>query len=125
MTDIQPTLDGFFAGREQARALFEMVRVELEALGPTEVRVSKSQVALRHGHNVAVVWTPDRYRKSTAPLVLTVSLRRRDTSSRWREVVPVSGGRYTHHLELRSPDDVDQEVRGWLAEAWAIAEGMR
>lgn len=125
MTETPLTLDVFFAGREHARALFETVLAELETFGPTEVRVSKSQVALRHGHNVAVVWTPDRYGKSTAPLVLTVSLRRRDTSPRWKEVVPVSSGRYTHHLELRSADGVDDEVRGWLAEAWAIAEGMR
>jgi hypothetical protein len=26
-----------------------------------------------------------------------------------------------HHLELLSPADVDNEVRGWLAEAWAAA----
>lgn len=119
------TLDEFFAGREEARALFEAVRAEVAALGTAEVRVSKSQVALWHGHNVAVVWTPDRYRKSTAPLVLTVSLRRRDSSPRWKEIVPVSGGRYTHHLELRSDGEIDDEVRGWLAEAWAIAEGAR
>lgn len=119
------TLDEFFAGREEARALFEAVRAEIAALGDAEVRVSKSQVAFWHDHNVAVVWTPDRYRKSTAPLVLTVSLRRRDFSPRWKETVPVGGGRYTHHLELRSTEEIDAEVRGWLAEAWAIAEVTR
>lgn len=119
------TLDEFFAGREEARALFEVLRAEVAALGDVEVRVSKSQVAFWHDHNVAVVWTPDRYHKGTAPLVLTVSLRRRDPSPRWKEVVPVSGGRYTHHLELRSAEEIDDDVRGWLAEAWAIAEGVR
>lgn len=119
------TLDEFFAGREAARLLFEMLRAEVEQLGEIEVRVSKSQVAFWHDHNVAVVWTPDRYRKGTAPLVLTVSLRRRDPSRRWKEVVSVSGGRYTHHLELRSAEEIDDDVRGWLAEAWAIAEGAR
>lgn len=116
-------LDELFSGRDEARALFEAVRAEVERLGEVETRVSKSQVAFRHDHNVAVVWTPDRYRKGTAPLVLTVSLRRRDPSPRWKEVVPVSGGRYTHHLELRSANEIDDEVQGWLAEAWAIAEG--
>ena len=119
------TLDEFFASRQEARALFEAVHAEVERLGSVEVRVSKSQVAFWHDHNVAVVWTPDRYRKSTAPLVLTVSLRRRDPSRRWKEIVPVSGGRYTHHLELRSAEEIDDDVRGWLAEAWAIAEGAR
>ena len=119
------TLDEYFAGREEARTLFQMLRDEIAALGDAEVRVSNSQVAFWHDHNVAVAWTPDRHRKSTAPLVLTVSLRRRDSSPRWKETVPVSGGRYTHHLELRFADQIDDEVRGWLAEAWAIAEGAR
>ena len=119
------TLDDFFAGRTEARELFDAVRAQIDELGRTELRVSKSQVAFVHDHNVAVAWTPDRYRKSTAPLVLTVSLRRRDSSPRWKEVVQVSSGRYTHHLELRSAEEIDDEVRGWLAEAWAIAEGAR
>jgi hypothetical protein len=30
-------------------------------------------------------------------------------------------GRFTHHLELREPDEVDEEVAGWLREAWEAA----
>ena len=56
------------------------------------------------------------------PLVLTVALRHLDTSPRWKEVVEPAPGRFTHHLELRSPDQVDAEVRDRLAEAWALAE---
>mgnify|MGYP001081226531 CR=1 FL=1 len=119
------TLEEFFADRDEARALFEVLRAEIATLGDAEVHVSKSQVAFWHDHNVAVAWTPDRYRKSTAPLVLTISLRRHDPSPRWKQVARVSSGRYTHHLELRSAEQIDDEVRGWLAEAWAIAEGAR
>jgi Domain of unknown function (DUF5655) len=56
-----------------------------------------------------------------APLVLTLSLRRRDLSPRWREIVEPAPGRFTHHLELRSTADIDDEVRSWLQEAWAAA----
>jgi hypothetical protein len=56
-----------------------------------------------------------------APLVLTISLRRRDSSTRWKEIVEPTPGRFTHHLELRSATDVDDQVRSWLREAWADA----
>ncbi len=121
------TLDEFFADRDEARQLFDVVRAEIQSLGPVEIRVTGSQIAFATRHNVAVVWTPDRYLdpKRSAPLVLTLSLARRDSSPRWKEIVPVSNGRYTHHLELRSADEIDDEVRGWLSEAWALAEGAR
>jgi len=121
------TLDEYFADRDRARALFEAVRAEVEALGPAEVRVSKSQIAFTHGHNVAVLWTPDRYLDParSAPLVLTISLKRHHPSPRWKQVTAVGGGRYTHHLELHSADEIDDEVRGWLAEAWTLAEAGR
>lgn len=30
-------------------------------------------------------------------------------------------GRFTHHLELYSTADIDDEVRGWLQDAWTAA----
>jgi predicted transport protein len=116
-------LDEHFGDRPEARALFEAIRAELAAVGTTEIRVSKSQVAFRRRHNVAVVWVPERYLGPGrgAPLVLTLSFRRRDPSPRWKEIVDVGGGRYTHHVELTSTDQVDHEIHEWLAEAWAAA----
>ncbi len=99
--------------------MFEALRAVIEATGPVEVRATKSQVAFRAGRRAfAWAWTPDRYlRGETAPLVLTVGLRRRDPSPRWKEVVEPRPGRFTHHLELRSADQLDDEVRAWIAEA--------
>jgi hypothetical protein len=117
------TLDEYFAGRDDARAIFDAVSSAIDALGPAEVRVTKSQVAFRRRRTVAVVWTPDRYLspERSAPLVLTLSFPRRDPSPRWKGVTAVSPGRWTHHLELRSPGDIDAEVGAWLAEAWGAA----
>jgi hypothetical protein len=47
-----------------------------------------------------------------------LGLRHRDESPRWKEVSEPSRGRFVHHLELRSIDDVDDEVEAWLREAW-------
>ncbi len=102
--------------------LFEAVRLAIEDIGPVEVRLSKSQVSFRRRRPFAAVWMPGRYlRSKTAPLVLTIYLRRREPSPRWKEVVEPAPGRFTHHLELYSTTDIDEEVRHWLQEAWTAA----
>lgn len=86
------------------------------------MRVTKSQVAFARKRQFAWAWLPDRYLKGdTAPLVLSVSLRRRDTSARWKEVIEPTPGRWMHHLEVRDEADLDEAVRGWIREAYAGA----
>jgi len=122
MSDSSLTLETFFSGHEDARQLFESVRRLIETIGPAEIRVSKSQIAFRRRTVFALVWMPGQYlRGKIAPLALTIQLRRRDVSPRWKEVVEPSPGRYTHHLELYSIDDSDGEVGAWLQEAYTAA----
>jgi hypothetical protein len=118
------TLDEFFADRDESRQLFDALREAIEGLGDVGLRVTKSQVAFRtnEGKAFAWAWIPGQYlRGKTAPLVLTLSLRRRHPSPRWKEIVEPSSGRFTHHLELYAVDDIDQDVRGWLRGAWQAA----
>jgi hypothetical protein len=116
------TLDDFFLGYENSRPLFEAVRTAIDNIGPTELRISKGQIAFWRRKAVARVWIPARYLGgSTAPLVLTVGLHSRDTSHRWKEIVEPVPGRFTHHLELYSTADMDEEVRNWLRMAWVNA----
>jgi len=116
------TLDEFFAGPPEPRQIFDALRLAVDALGPVEVRVTKSQVAFRRRRAFAWAWMPGAYlRGKHPPLVLTLALRRRDPSPRWKEVVEPYPGRFTHHLELSSPAEIDDEVRAWLQEAWAAA----
>ena len=97
------TLDGLFAGHDDSRVLFEAVREAVESVGPVGLRVSTSQVAFRRRTGFAFVWMPGMYlHTGDVPLVLTVGLRRRDASPRWKQVVEAAPGRFTHHLELRS-----------------------
>ena len=91
----------------------------METIGPTELDIRKSQIAFRRGRAFAWVWMPGRYlRGKVAPLVLTVGFPYRDGSPRWKEVVEPAPGRFTHHLELFSALDIDEEVRQWLKTAW-------
>jgi len=116
------TLDDFFAGRDESRLIFDTLRAADAAVGEAELRVTKSQVAFRRRRAFAWAWIPGTYlRGRHAPLVLTVSLRRRDSSTRWKEIIEPRPGRFTHHLELYTPSDIDDQVRTWLREAWADA----
>lgn len=115
------TLDEFFAGYEASRPIFDALNDLVTSIGPSVIHVTKSQVAFRHHFPFAWAWIPGRYlRGRGAPLVLSVALGRRDNSSRWKEIVEPSPGRFTHHLELYSAAELDEEVRSRLLEAWTM-----
>jgi hypothetical protein len=116
------TLDEFFSGYEESRRIFEALQAAIEPFGRVEVRVTKSQVAFRRGKALAWAWIPDRYlHGGHAPLVLSLAFPSRDDSARWKQIVEPAPGRFMHHLELRSEAEIDDEVRGWLREAWERA----
>jgi predicted transport protein len=116
------TLDEFFSGYETSRQIFDALQAAIAALGPAEVRVTKSQIAFRRRKAFAWAWIPDRYlRGGHAPLVLTLLFAERDDSPRWKEIVEPAPGRFTHHLELYTEAEIDDQVRGWLRKAWEAA----
>jgi Domain of unknown function (DUF5655) len=111
----------FFGAAPQSARLHAAVTRAVARAGPARQRVSKSQVAFVRRRAFAWTWMPRQYLRAGAPLVLTVALRRRDRSPRWKQVVEAAPGRFTHHLELRRLRDIDAAVVRWLAEAWADA----
>ena len=91
-------------------------------LGPATVRVTKSQVAFRRRTGFCWVWLPGMYlRNPGAQVVVSLALGHEDTSPRWKQVTQVGDRRWMHHLEVRSPDDVDGQLATWLAAAYALA----
>ena len=115
-------LEEFFQGYAASKTIFDAVRDMLDSIGATEMRISKSQVAFWRRKAVARVWIPARYLKGdVAPLVLTLGFDGVHASSRWKEIVEPAPSRFTHHLELWTDADVDEQVRAWLQEAWLNA----
>ena len=111
----------FFAGSPAGLAIHEAVSRVVEGLGGAEVRVGRSQVAFRRRRGFAYVWRPGRYVRSDVPAVLSLALPERLASDRFKEVAHPAPGTWMHHLELRSPDEVDDEVALWLERARAEA----
>ncbi|MGE5377257.1 MAG: DUF5655 domain-containing protein [Bacteroidota bacterium] len=122
---MQPTitnLEEYFNRSIESREIFECICTIIEAMGSVEMRVLESEVAFLRNKAFAYMWMPAKYNQGKAvPLVLTLSLRRRDLSPRWKVVVPLSSGQFTHHLELYSENEVDDQVCSWLQEAWIQA----
>jgi hypothetical protein len=113
------TLEEFFAGYDHSFQLFAALRQEIVKIGPAEMRVQKSQVSFRRLRPFASVWIPGKVLPRAAPpLVLTLGFRFRDDSPRWKEIVEPHPGRFTHHLELYSVEEIDDQVRAWLKAAW-------
>lgn len=119
-TDIG-SVDAFFAGHPDGARIAAQVLAAVDELGPHTVRVSRSQVALRRRRGFAWLWRPGQYVRSEVPVVLSVALPQRNESPRWKEVVRPGSRAWMHHLELASPDEVDDEVREWLRTAYEAA----
>jgi hypothetical protein len=116
------TLDEYFTGHVDSRLIFDELQRAVAALGPVSLGISKSQVAFRRRRAFAWAWMPGKYlHGQVSPLVLTLSFPSRDPSPRWKQVVEPAPGRFTHHLELRSPLDIDDQVCDWLRAAWETA----
>lgn len=116
------TVDEFFEGQAESRQIFEALNNLVKTFGDIESQVTKSQVAFRRRKAFAWIWMPSKYlHRKVAPLVLTLSFGNRNPSPRWKQIVEPYPGRFTHHLELYSVTEIDDEVCNWLREAWANA----
>lgn len=83
--------------------------------------VTKSQVAFRSRRGFAHVWRPGQYVDSEVPAVLSIALPREVTSARFKEVAHPSTHVWMHHIELHEASELDDQVLGWLTEAYASA----
>ena len=94
-----------------AKATFAALRDALASIGPHAVVPVKTMILLRGAANFGnVVVRRDG-------INLEFVLRRALTDTRILKRQPLGPGRYTHHIRLSSPADVDGQVVGWLRES--------
>ncbi len=109
-------LGDHFAGSD-LRPVFDAYLQAAELNGPVTVNATKSRITLQARMRFAGLDTPRRDHLR-AYVVLT---RRRD-SPRFAKVEFIPPSYYVHRFRLRTPEDVDDEVREWLAEAYQVGE---
>lgn len=118
----------FFDGHPLELGLYEALFARMEAAFPqAAVKVQKSQISFYERHLFAAVSLPLR-RKKTWPehcLVVTVGLNRRLDAPRVAVAVEPYPGRWTHHILLTAPEEIDDALMCWLEEARAFAVSKR
>lgn len=114
--------EAFFADRPLGMDVFDQVHAQIQRCGGAELRVAPTQVGWARRHGFAFLWCPDRWLGARgAPLVLTLGFPARDDSPRWKQAVEIRPGLWNHHLEVRSAEEIDDEVLAWVAAAYAAA----
>jgi hypothetical protein len=108
----------FFDGCPDALLIYDAVEHALHAIGDVAIRVTKSQIAFRRRRGFAYLWRPGQYVASSVPAVLTIALPHEVHSDRFKSVVHPSKTLWMHHIEIHEPGQIDDEVRGWLAQAF-------
>lgn len=115
----------FFDGHLDALPLYETLEGEILARLPqTAVRTAKTQITFANRCGFAFVsFNPCRRAGERPPVWMTVSfgLGRRVPSPRIDVAVEPYPGRWTHHVMVGSPREIDEELLGWIEEAAAFA----
>ncbi|UQA25032.1 MATE family efflux transporter [Flavonifractor plautii] len=92
------------------------------ACGESTMKVSKTQISWGNPLQFAVLSQPRRAaQRRIGALLATLGLGRRVEHPRILQAVEPYPGRWTHHLLLTAPEDVDGLLAAWLAEAYRFA----
>ena len=110
-----------FAASPVGLRIFHRLRDLVADLPDLDIRVTTSQVALWHSSGFAYLWYPGRYVRSEVPAVLSLALPAPADSPRVKQVGHPSPGVWMHHFELGDPDQLDEEMAGWLRTAYDAA----
>lgn len=121
---LTPELLRFFDSSPEEFALACALLKRILAACPGSVAVvQKTQITLKNRHVFAALSLPRRSRDRKAHrLTLTLGLPRRLESPRVDLATEPYPGRWTHHVLLSAPEDLDPQMLSWVREAAAFAE---
>lgn len=108
------TLEEYFAadGPPFERPIFDAVHGHLTALGPLHLEPVSVGLFFKRSRTFAEL------RPMTRWMVLSFILSHRVDDPRITRQGTISGSRVYHQTKLHGPDDVDEQVRDWLTDAY-------
>ena len=118
----------FFEDHLEALPLYEAFEAQVERLGEVNIRVQKTQVTFSNRRNFAFVsFLPARKAKDRPKTYITVTfgLDRRVPSPRIDAAVEPYPNRWTHHVLISSVEEIDEELLGWVREAYDFSAQKR
>ena len=113
----------FFAIHGAALPIYTELRSRVFAQWPdVEVRVARTQITFKARYGFAFVSTRRMGRRCPEVfIIVSFGLGREVRSERIFAASEPYPNRWTHHVIVASPDEVDGELMGWLAEAHDFA----
>jgi len=114
--DILAQTDAFFAGRKAQWRLFDALRqAVMDRYPDAQLRVMKTCIVFDDPKPFLYVSIPKK--KAMAGLMLSVSMREAAAHPRFLMVVPVSKTRFTVHIHVALPEEIDEELLEWIGHA--------
>lgn len=110
----------FFEGRPAALSLYQGLAARLLAQLPdVRIKISKTQISFYGRYLFAAASLPKR--KKEDHLVVTFGLGYQKESPRIFSSTEAARNRCTHHVAVRTAAELDDELFGWLREAYEFA----
>lgn len=118
----------YFDGKPRELVLYQYLKARMEEAFPeVSVKVQKTQISFYGRHLFAAVSLPLRRRKMWPEHCLLVSfgLGYHLDSPRIAAAAEPYPGRWTHHVVLSRQEQADEELMGWIREAYAFSQSKR
>lgn len=113
------TVDQHLRGKNSdVTSLYEQFVVLVKRCGPVTVVPAKTRI----GFQVRMIFTALSVRQRS--LDCHVVLSRRLESARFMRIQSLSPRNHVHYFSIKSPEDLDDEVLGWLREAYEVGKQM-
>ena len=110
----------FFAGKPEEQALYALFRSRLlTEVGEAHIKVSKTQITFSGKYGFAFVSHPRR--KKDQGILVSFGLFHRQESDRIQYASEPYPNRWTHHMLVQTPEEIDDELMGWIQEAHDFA----
>ena len=111
----------FFGAHMDALPIYEQLENAILAQIPeVKIKIAKTQITFANKRGFAFVsFNPCRKAKERPAVWMTVSfgLGYCKESSRIDVATEAYPGRWTHHVMVGAPDEIDEELLGWIQEA--------
>ena len=116
----------FFGDRVDALPIYERLEnAILTRIPDVKIKAAKTQITFANRRGFAFVsFNPCRRAKDCPAVWMTVTfgLGCRKASPRIDAATEPYPGRWTHHVMVGTPDEIDEELLGWILEAAAFSD---
>ncbi len=119
----EATAEKLFIGKPVQFRLYRHVRDFITSIGQVGLDVRKTQISFGWKKKFAWVWLPMEWdtRRPPTSIVVSFALGEPIDDPRIVQVVEPRPGRWMHHVIIQTESDLNEDVKGWLRQAYEFA----